>query len=156
MSISIRRATIDDLSSICDLSQSIFNHEREFTNEFNMNWSHAKEGKEFFYKRLKGKTSCIFLAFDGETTVGYILITLQKYAWRAFLPIAEVTNLGVLPSYRSKGIGTMLIQKAKTYAMKRGAKRMSVETLEGNIRAVDFYKRCGFTDFSRTMLMKLL
>jgi len=120
-----------------------------------MHWSHAEEGQKFFTKQLKGRKSFILLAQDGDKAVGYILIKLEKYAWRAFLPIAEVGNISVDPAYRGKGIGTKLFQKAKVIAKKRGAKRMSVESLTTNAKALKFYKRNGFKDFSETLLMKL-
>lgn len=153
--IKIRRATVDDLASICELSQLLFDYERQFTNEFNMSWSHAKEGQEFFTKRLKSRKSFILLAQNRNKLVGYILITLEKFAWRAFNPIADVVNLSVVPTYRGKGIGTTLFQQAKKLAIKRGAKRMSVSALMKNTRTLKFYQRQGFGDFNVTMVMKL-
>ncbi len=155
MDITIRRATIDDVASVCALSQWLFEYERQFTDEFNINWSHAEEGKKFFIKRLKSRKSFILLAQDGNILVGYILITLEKLSWRAFNPIAEVVNLSVAPVYRGKGIGTTLFQQAKVLAKKRGAQRMSVSALTGNTRTLQFYQRQGFGDFNVTMLMKL-
>ena len=156
MAITIRRASIEDLTSICNLSQLLFDHERQFTDEYNMSWSHAKEGKEFFTKRLKSRRSFILLAQDGNKLVGYILISLGKFAWRAFNPIAEVVNLSVAPEYRGKGVGSTLFQQAKKLAIKRGAKRMSVSALTENTGALKFYKRQGFNDFDVIMIMKLI
>lgn len=151
--ITIRRATITDLTAICDLSQLLFDYERQFTDEFNMDWSHATEGKEFFIKRLKSRKSFILLAQDENKLVGYILITLEKFAWRAYNPIADVVNLSVTPLYRGKGIGTKLFQQAKKLVIKRGAKRMSVSALTGNIRTLKFYERLGFKDFNVTLVL---
>lgn len=155
MNIIIRRASIDDLAAVCQLSQLLFDYERQYTDEFNMGWSHAKEGQEFFTKRLKSRKSFILLAQDGNNLVGYILITMEKLSWRAFNPIADVVNLSVAPEYRGKGIGTVLVQKAKKLALKRGAKRMGVSTLAGNAPAIRFYQRLGFRDFYMQMVMKL-
>lgn len=152
--IKIRRATIDDLFSICDLSQSLFEYERQFTDEYNMSWSHAKEGQKFFTKCLKGRKSFILLAQDGNVLVGYILVTVKKLAWRAFNPIAEIDNLTILSTYRGKGIGTKLMQQAKKIAVKRGAKRISVSALSDNIRALKFYRQQGFKDLITSLVMK--
>jgi len=155
MDIIIRRASINDLAAVCELSQLLFDYERQFTDEFNMSWSHAKEGQEFFTKRIKSRKSFVLLAQDGNKLVGYILITLEKFSWRAFNPIADVVNLSVSHKYRGKGIGTTLFQKAKKLAIKRGAKRMSVSALTQNTRTLKFYQRQGFGNFNVTMVMKL-
>lgn len=153
--IQIRRATISDLSSICDLSQQLFEYERQFTNEYNMDWSHAKEGQKFFSKCLRSRKSFTLLAQDGDKLVGYILVTIHKLAWRAFNPIAEVDNLSISPEYRGKGIGTKLLLKAKQLAIKRGAKRMSVSALSDNVRALHFYHQYGFEKFVTSLVMKM-
>lgn len=154
MNITIRRATINDLEAICDLSQQLFDYEQQFTDEFNMSWSRAIEGKKFFTKKLKGRKSFILLAQDGNKLAGYILIALESPAWREYIPIADVANLSIAPDYRGKGIGTRLMQQAKKMAIKRGAKRMSVSALTSNARVLKFYEKQGFKDFNITLIMK--
>jgi len=155
MNITIRRATIEDLPAISDLSQELFIHERQFTDEYDMTWSHAKAGQDFFTKQLKRRRSYILLALDDDKPVGYILIKIEKFTWRAYNPIAEVGNFSVHPAYRGKGIGTMLFEQSKAIAKKRGVKRLSVQALANNFRAVKFYRARGFEDFDLTMLMKI-
>lgn len=155
MNIHIRRAILADVPVICALSQSLFEHERQFTDEFNMGWSHSEEGRKFFTKRIRSKSSFILVAFDDENAVGYILIKIEKFTWRAHNPIADVGNLSVDPMYRGQGIGTKLFEKARKIAKKRGVKRLSVQALTGNTRAVKFYKTQGFTDFTVAFLMNI-
>lgn len=144
-----------DIPAICSLSQSLFEHERQFTKEFDMTWSHSAAGVAFFKRRIESKSSYIFIASDREKTVGYILIRIEKFTWRAFNPIADIGNLSVDPAYRGKGIGTRLFAEAKAEARKRGAIRMSVQALAGNTRALKFYKTNGFTDFEVALLMDI-
>jgi ribosomal protein S18 acetylase RimI-like enzyme len=155
MEIKIRKASIDDLALICQLSQSIFDYEQQFTDEFNMHWSHAEEGKKFFTKQLKSRKSFVLLAQDKDVVVGYVFVRVETIPWRSFNPIADVVNLGVIASYRGKGIGTRLFQQAKKLAIQRHAKRMSVSALSENPRTLNFYKRQGFGDFNVTMVLKL-
>lgn len=155
MNITIRRATIDDLPSICALSQSLFEHERQFTDEFDMDWSHGKAGKAFFTRRLKSPSSFILLAEDGNKTIGYVLVKLEKFSWRSVNPIADINNLSVHPNYREQGIGTKLVEHAKLKAKNIGAKRMSVHALRKNERALKFYRTKGFTDFYIELLMNI-
>ncbi len=153
--ITIRRAATNDLSSICELSQLLFEHDGQFTNEFNMNWSLSNEGRKFFTTQLKKKNSFILLALEGNKAIGYTHVTLDTFAWRSFNPIAEVVNLSIAPEYRGQGVGTLLFQQAKAEAKKHGAKRLSVSAVLDDIRAVNFYKRQGFQDFSVGLVLPL-
>lgn len=155
MHITIRRAKLSDLDAICTLSQSLFEHERQFTDEYDMGWSHGAAGRKFFTKMLRSRKAFVLLAIADEKIVGYILIKLLTFSWRVYNPIAELTNLSVDPMYRGQGIGTKLFEKAAETAKKRGAKRMSVEGLHDNIRAIKFYHTQGFRNFSDTLLLTL-
>lgn len=92
---------------------------------------------------------------DGHKPVGYALVRLDKFSWRIRNPIADINNLSVHPDYRGQGIGAKLVQLAKAEAKKRGAKRMTVQALSENERALKFYRTQGFTDFDVAFLMKL-
>lgn len=155
MRIKIRRAKIADVPAICTLSQSLFEHERQFTDEYNMEWSHGKDGKQFFTKSLKSRASFILLAEYEKKVIGYILIKLEHVSWRVYNPLADVTNLSVDPMYRGQGVGTKLFEHAKSIAKKRGVRRLNVQALAGNLRALKFYKTMGFEDFSVTLLMNI-
>ncbi|MFZ5535834.1 MAG: GNAT family N-acetyltransferase [Patescibacteria group bacterium] len=155
MHITIRRAKLSDLDAICTLSQSLFEHERQFTDEYDMGWSHGVAGRKFFTKMLRSRKAFVLLALAEEKVVGYILVKFLTFSWRAYNPIAELTNLSVDPMFRGQGIGTKLVEKAVAIARKRGAKRMSVEGLHDNVRALKFYKTQGFRSFSDTLLLTL-
>ncbi len=155
MNLRIRRATIKDLPKVQSLSQELFEHERQFTDEFNMEWSNSVHGKRYFEKALRSRTSFAFLAEIDDMTVGYILIRFEHHAWRAYLPIAEVVNFSVHPMHRGQGIGSRLFEEAKKLAKKRGAKRMSVEAIAANTGAVRFYKTRGFSEFDIVLLARL-
>lgn len=155
MNIRIRRAKREDVPAISALSQRLFEHERQYTDEFDMGWSEGKDGKEFFTKRIGSRSSFVFLAeFDGRI-VGYILIKIDRFAWRSYNPIAEITNLSVDPMYRGQRVGTKLLDYAKAMAKKRGAKRMTVEALTDNEGALRFYRARGFMPFSMLSILKI-
>lgn len=155
MNITIRIATLDDVPAICTLSQLLFEHEHQFTDEYDMGWSHGRAGKGFFTRRIKSPSSFTLLAMDGDKPVGYALVRLDKFSWRVRNPIADINNLSVNPDYRGQGIGAKLVLLAKTEAKKRGAKRMTVQALSQNERALKFYRTQGFTDFDVAFLMNL-
>ncbi|MEK7532949.1 MAG: GNAT family N-acetyltransferase [Patescibacteria group bacterium] len=155
MNVTIRQANVADVPAICSLSQSLFEHERQFTDEYDMGWSHGKAGKAFFTRRLKSPSSFILLAVDGDKPVGYALVKLDKFSWRSFNPVADINNLSVDPAYRGQGVGARLIEEAKQVAKKRGARRMTVQAQHKNERALKFYRTQGFTDSDVALLMNL-
>lgn len=78
-----------------------------------------------------------FLAFDNKTPVGYVSLVFPKFTklqGNAYLTI------GVRESYRGKGIGTELMNKAEEYAKGRGIRRMELEVFSKN-PALKLYTR---------------
>ncbi len=57
---------------------------------------------------------------------------------------AHVTNVGVLPEYRGKGIGELLMRSIMAVAKTRGAKRMGLEVRKSNFVAQNLYSKLGF------------
>lgn len=155
MNTTIRRATLEDVPAVCALSQALFEHDRQFTDEQNIEWSHSKDGVAFFSKSIKSRSSFILLALDGEKIVGYILMTMGRFSWRAYNPMAEVVNLCVDPLYRGQGVGTKLFDHVKAIMKKRGVKRISVQAISADVRAIKFYETLGFKDFTVTRLMTI-
>lgn len=64
----------------------------------------------------------------------------------------RVTNIYVDPALRRKGIGSRLMDLAKTKAREHGNRGVILETQTSNVPAIDFYKSQGFQigGFDRT------
>ncbi len=75
---------------------------------------------------------------------------IEKYLARGELWLAvcgdewEIMNLAVLQSVQRKGIGTRLLNKARTLARQQGAHRLEVGTGNGGAGQLVFYQRFGF------------
>lgn len=81
----------------------------------------------------------VFLgAYDGETCVG--LAILQD----AFFKYLYLYDLKVNSSYRGRGVGTMLMEKAKDIALERGYRGIYTIGQDNNLSACLFYVRTGF------------
>ncbi len=83
-----------------------------------------------------------FIALDGAKAVGYITAISGK-----FLKVRGTSYvvMGVLASYRGRGIGTELLKCAEELAKKRGMHRMELEVFEKNEDAMHLYQKLGFT-----------
>jgi ribosomal protein S18 acetylase RimI-like enzyme len=58
--------------------------------------------------------------------------------------VGHVTQVCVLPEYRSRGVGEALLASTAGLLKKRGFTMLSLTVTEANERAVELYKRLGF------------
>jgi ribosomal protein S18 acetylase RimI-like enzyme len=81
-----------------------------------------------------------FSAFDrkAKNLIGLILCS------RVRNNVGHVTQVCVLPEYRSRGIGESLLDATSTNLRKRGFSMLSLTVTEANAGAVALYRRLGF------------
>jgi ribosomal protein S18 acetylase RimI-like enzyme len=58
--------------------------------------------------------------------------------------VGHVTQVCILPEYRSHGIGESLLAASATNLRKRGFTMLSLTVTEANVRAVELYRRLNF------------
>lgn len=81
----------------------------------------------------------VFLgAYDGDACVG--LAILQQ----GFFKYMYLYDLKVDPAYRGRGVGTLLIEKAKEPAVERGYRGLYTQGQDNNLAACRFYLKTGF------------
>ncbi|AZA79509.1 N-acetyltransferase [Chryseobacterium sp. G0186] len=56
----------------------------------------------------------------------------------------EVKNIAVIEDYRNKGIGSILMNKAKEIARENGYKTLTVGTSDTGLQQIRFYEKNGF------------
>jgi ribosomal protein S18 acetylase RimI-like enzyme len=99
-----------------------------------------KSSRQFFLdfqRSVGGSPSEVLLAMDGDAIVGYVNPVVDRTeGW--------VGGIGVLRDYRGRGIGTMLMQAAEGEFRRRGVHEVSLEVIEGNLKAQRLYERLGF------------
>ena len=83
---------------------------------------------------------------DSVLPVAYLEIAREEWNDRL-----RITNLLVKDQYRRRGIGSVLIEKAKEIAQNEKRRIITLETQSCNIPAIDFYLHHGFI-FSGTNL----
>jgi ribosomal protein S18 acetylase RimI-like enzyme len=75
---------------------------------------------------------------DVKSVIGVILCSRVRH------DVGHVTQVCVLPEYRSRRIGEALLAQTAGALRKRGFSSLSLTVTEANSRAVDLYKRLGF------------
>jgi GNAT superfamily N-acetyltransferase len=76
--------------------------------------------------------------------LGFIILHAQA------ADVLAVNAIAVLPGERGKRVGRSLMQAAERYAKSHGSSRMTLNTAQANLGALDLFLRCGFVIVDRT------
>ncbi|MGS0742367.1 GNAT family N-acetyltransferase [Glaciimonas sp. GG7] len=86
------------------------------------------------------------LAFvDGEPAG--LAICIDGFSTFSCRPLLNIHDLAVVEKFRGQGIGRKLIEYVAHFAKELGYCKVTLEVLEGNIRAHSLYKSCGFVGY---------
>jgi GNAT superfamily N-acetyltransferase len=90
-----------------------------------------------------------FVARDRGRDVGYALVRLGSPSWSATFEtgetVAELESLAVHPGARGRGIGSRLLDAVDGRLDELGLGDRVVGVVAANVRAVDLYRRRGYT-----------
>ncbi len=154
MNASIRQATFQDVALLQKLNQEVFVDNYKYDNDLMMDWALGESGKNYFTKAVSSTESACFIAEIDNEAVGYLSIGYKRTPFRKSRYL-EVENIGVSPEFRSKGVGAMLIKKAKDWAKEHGYQRLAVSSYFQNTKAIEFYKRNGFSEMDLGLEMEI-
>lgn len=110
---------------------------------FNFNLEETTERLRDF---LQHRKYYVFVAHEGDHFAGFIAL-YESYALYAEGAFGTIAELCVRAEQRSRGVGKMLIEKAKRLAVTRGWTRLEVTTppLPQYDRTLRFYEQEGFS-----------
>ncbi len=95
-----------------------------------------------FLQSVGGRMEDVIVAMEDGRIVGYVNpVTDGKEAW--------IGGVGVVPTHRSRGIGTRLMLAAEESARRRGAEVSTLEVIEANLRAHALYMNLRYQDVRR-------
>jgi ribosomal protein S18 acetylase RimI-like enzyme len=86
------------------------------------------------------------LAFDGDAPVG-LVNCIEGFSTFKCQPLVNVHDVAVLASHRGRGIAEQMLALAEAIARERGAVKMTLEVLSGNVPAVRLYTRIGYAGY---------
>jgi len=142
--VHIRAARKDEVKDLQDLDGKMFIDSKKYDNDFDTNWAQTK-GKTYFTNLLKNPEAYCLIAEEDGVKVGYIAAVPKSISYRKSKYI-EIENIGVILEYRSKGIGTLLIEECLKWAKSKGFQKAYVNAYFHDIKAIKFYKRNGFSE----------
>ncbi len=136
MSLQAIRASAEHLDAVAEL----FDGYRGFYGQP----SNLKQSRAFIAERMAGNESAIFLVQDQS---GQALGFVQLYptfssidAHRTWL----LSDLFTTPAARGRGVGRLLMNTARDFAVETGAKGLVLETATDNFTAQGLYESLGW------------
>ncbi len=153
MAVNIRRAEERDIPFILELLDYIRAlHHKGRPDVFRDN------GTKYDAAQLKAKMAdeneAIFVAYDGDTPLGYICCIIKEKLNNSILldkKVLYVDDFCVGKQYTKRGIGRMLMDEAKDYAKSIGCIGLELTVWKFDGSAEDTYRSYGFTTMSRRM-----
>lgn len=151
----IRKATIEDLSVIQALNNSLFELEKSnYDPTLVKNWPLTEEGKEYFCD-LINNNYVIVAQLNNNNIVGYLAGTINEKGSYEEVKYGEINNMFIKDECRGLGIGKLLINNFKDYCKTNRINNVKVTASFKNKNAIEFYKKNGFEEFDLTLTLKI-
>ena len=138
----IRPAEKKEIKTLQDLNDEVFIDNSKYDTDLNSAWAQSETGKKYFTEALNNSQTICLIAEEDNKPIGYLIAAPKNFSHRLSRYI-EIENMGVSPTYRSKGIGRKLFEKCVEIAKKRGFQKIYVNSYFKNVKAVTFYEKCG-------------
>lgn len=144
----IRPATVNDVSLILQMIRELAEFEQ---------LSHEVTATEAaLYEHLFGARphAEVLLACVGQQPAGFALF-FHNYSTFLARPGIYLEDLYVREMWRSRGVGTALLQAVRQLAVARGCGRFEWSVLNWNRRAIEFYEKMGARPMSEWTVYRL-
>jgi ribosomal protein S18 acetylase RimI-like enzyme len=145
--ISYRRATIDDILTLCELGQilNMVHHEARPDIYASATAEFARD-KPHWLSSLQGEDRAVFLAEHGVVAAGFITVQLIRPTSPLLQPLifGRIGSVAVLERLRGRGVATALMNLAEKWARKSGANDIRLGVWAFNQQAVDLYRELGY------------
>lgn len=126
--VTVRSAAAEDLSSLCDVEQRCFSHDK------------LSRRRMRFY--LTAPHAELLVAERDGIILGYALLLLRRGTM-----LTRLYSIAVLPEARGQQVAQSLIGELEIRALSRGKRFMRLEVSEDNKGAIALYQRLGFSQF---------
>ncbi|HCM75197.1 MAG TPA: GNAT family N-acetyltransferase [Cytophagales bacterium] len=140
MAFSVREATVKDFDVVyqfvCELQHKVFDRDLM---------------KQLYQKNISNPDNVYLVAYDQQKAIGYLSCHLQTLLHHAGT-VAEIQEMFVAAEYRSKGVGTILMNTIKQLAKAKGALQLEVTTRMIREKAIQFYVREAFENSHRKLV----
>ncbi|HYR89845.1 MAG TPA: GNAT family N-acetyltransferase [Terriglobia bacterium] len=140
MRVLIRKATGDDAGQVADVMNSVID-EGKFT-IFDRHFSDQEERD--FISSLGNRNALYVADIDGKIAGVQSIDLFSDFA----ASVCHVATMGtwLRLNYRGRGIGQLLAEESFSFARSHGYRKVVIQVLAHNERALRFYRNLGFLD----------
>ncbi len=142
MSVHVRTASmrdIDELTRLFDAYRMFY----EQTSDLDL-------ARAFLTKRIENDESRIFVGDNGDGSCCGFTQLFPSFSSVSALPIWILNDLYVEKSARNQGVGRLLMNEARDFAIQTGAKGILLETAKTNVSAQALYESLGYAQNSES------
>ena len=119
----IRIATKNDIYGIKEVENRCFLHP----------WTQKMIEESF-------ESGCVFVVAEEDN---------QVIGYAGIYQSGDITNIAVLPEYRGRGFGILLVEEVLRHAKSNGIQSVFLEVRRSNAIAIKLYEKCGFKQISQ-------
>jgi ribosomal protein S18 acetylase RimI-like enzyme len=154
----VRAARMQEIDLVAALWTLITDHHASLDPLFRMRRGVVAEGElRELLRALHRDPDAEILVYDCDGTPSGLCIVRIDHA----PPIleeterAEITDLGVRPELRRRGIGRLLVEEAQAWVRDRGVARIEIQVANGNREGQAFWRSIGYLDLMDVLHKRL-
>ena len=140
--ITYRKATIADIDTIAHFGQLLYSPDNTLDKLREEADEHLRSGKW-----------AVFLALDGDATVGFCEISLRNDYVEGTEggTVGYIEGVFILPEYRSQHIAKELLAHGESWSLENGYAEIASDCVIDNTDSLRFHLKVGFTEVSRNI-----
>ncbi len=105
--------------------------------------AHRGEGPTRWLKRFDMSNWGIYMAFEDDKHIGGAIVVPGAFVGDIDSRYAQLFDIRLLPEYRRRGTGTLLLKMVVEWTRELGCKYLKIETQNTNVPACRFYSKQG-------------
>lgn len=152
MKIYIRDANIDDLVSLDSLLNELLDYEAK---RYKRNLKQKFEIEDQFKQIINDKKAHIIVAENEEKSIIGYLYGFYILSFSNVVSTANIADIYIKKEYRYQGIGTLLLNNFIAWAIANKMEYITITAFEENIEALSLYKKIGFKNYKKTLLLDI-
>ncbi|MFY3790400.1 GNAT family N-acetyltransferase [Ureibacillus sp. MALMAid1270] len=137
----VRQAKVEDAENLINLIKEVEATSNFMLMEPGERQTSPEQQVKVMERIEKRSNATILVAEDDGKLIGYMMLmggNAKKNQHNAYIVI------GILESYRGKGVGTALFEYAEKWAIEKNIWRLELTTITENAAGVALYKKRGF------------
>jgi len=159
MQLEIKQITRSEIELISSLWKEYHtNHVAKYDPTISKSWGDTEECFLYYKYMLKNPLAiCLVIILNTSTAIGMIFANPETNKERYRIEgsdIFYISDFYIQEEYQNQGFGRLLIDELTKLIKERGGKQLVLSVFSEN-PAVGFYKKFGFTEFSKDMSLYL-